>query len=78
MKKANVKIGELYFAKAGATGTMNESVNTNTKTDAQLIDEIAKMWVRGGGDADGFTWLHQRIKERIREIESEENLHVDR
>lgn len=42
-------------------------------TDEQLIAAVARMWVDGGGDADGLDWCHQRLKEAVAaEIQSRE------
>lgn len=34
-------------------------------TDEKLIEEIAKIWVDNGGDAEGIDWCIVRIKEAI-------------
>lgn len=40
-------------------------------TDEQLIAEVARVWVDGGGDADGLDWCHQKLKEAVNfEIEN--------
>ena len=40
-------------------------------TDDQLIAEVARVWVDGGGDADGLDWCHQKLKEAVNtEIEN--------
>ena len=30
-------------------------------TDEELIAECARVWVDGGGDADGVAWCYQRL-----------------
>lgn len=49
-------------------------------TDADLIEECARVWVDGGGDADGIAWCYQRLHkavsdecERMAKAESESN-----
>ena len=40
-------------------------------TDKQLLVEVARVWVDGGGDAEGLDWCHQKLKEAINvEIEN--------
>lgn len=40
-------------------------------TDNQLIAEVARVWVDGGGDAEGLDWCHQKLKEAVNaEIEN--------
>jgi len=39
--------------------------------DEKLVDEIARLWVSAGGDAEGFEWLQHKIKQRIEELERE-------
>lgn len=34
-------------------------------TDAELTKAVADLWVKNGGDADGFDWLRRRIREEI-------------
>ena len=41
------------------------------ETDRRLINEVAQIWVDGGGDAEAIVWLWQSIKERVQEIEDE-------
>lgn len=41
--------------------------------DERLIDSIAKLWIIGGGDCDGFDYCVQDIKKRIQEIEKDTN-----
>ena len=40
--------------------------------DERLVDEIARLWVALGGDAEGFEWLKEKIKQRIKELEEGE------
>ena len=40
-----------------------------TVEDDELIEMVAKLWVSAGGDAEGFEWLKEEIKRRIRDIE---------
>lgn len=46
-------------------------MRTLCETDRRLINEVAQIWVDGGGDAEGIVWLWQAIKERVQEIEDE-------
>jgi len=39
--------------------------------DERLVDEIARLWVALGGDSEGFEWLKEKIKQRIKELERE-------
>lgn len=40
-------------------------------TDEKLIAEVARVWVDGGGDAEGLDWCHQQLKEAVNaEIEN--------
>ena len=41
------------------------------ETDKRLVNEMAQVWLDGGGDAEGIVWLWQAIKERVQEIEDE-------
>lgn len=34
-------------------------------SDEQLIDEIATLWVKNGGDAEGIVWCWKRIQEAV-------------
>lgn len=36
--------------------------------DRKLVEEIALVWVNGGGDADGIDYLLSDIKEAIMEL----------
>ena len=40
--------------------------------DERLVDEIARLWVALGGDAEGFEWLKEKIRQRIKELEEVE------
>ena len=40
--------------------------------DEELVDIIARFWVALGGDAEGFEWLKEKIKQRIKELEEVE------
>lgn len=37
--------------------------------DRELIEMIADMWVKCGGDADGFLYTQKKIHEKIKELE---------
>ena len=37
--------------------------------DEELVEEMAKLWVSLGGDAEGFEWLQHKIKQKIKELE---------
>ena len=40
-------------------------------SDERLIAEVARVWVDGGGDAEGINWCYRRIKEAVEaEIEN--------
>lgn len=40
-------------------------------TDSELINEVARIWVDAGGDAEGIDWNVQNIKDAINiEIEN--------
>lgn len=41
---------------------------TLCRTDERLIDEVAQVWVNGGGDAEGIAWLWDAIKARVQEV----------
>ena len=49
----------------------NKFVEGERMDDERLVDEIARLWVSAGGDAEGFEWLKERIKRRIKELEGE-------
>ena len=34
-------------------------------SDEKLIAEVARVWVDGGGDADGLDWCHQQLKAAV-------------
>jgi len=38
-------------------------------SDEKLIEEVAQLWVKSGGDAEGLDWVYNRLKKRIRELE---------
>lgn len=40
-------------------------------TDRRLVDDVAKAWVDGGGDAEGIAWLWECIRDRVQEITDE-------
>jgi hypothetical protein len=46
-------------------------MKTLCRTDEKLIDEVAQVWVNGGGDAEGIVWLWDAIRNRVKEIEEE-------
>lgn len=46
-------------------------MKTSSEADRRLVNEVAEIWVNGGGDADGVVWLWQALKERVQEIEDE-------
>lgn len=33
--------------------------------DEQLIDEVARIWVAGGGDVEGLEWCWRQIREAV-------------
>ena len=37
--------------------------------DNDRIDIIAFIWIKLGGDAEGFSWTYRKIQERIKELE---------
>lgn len=37
-----------------------------------LIKEVAKLWVRLGGDAEGVTWAWMSLRDEVRRIEHEQ------
>jgi len=42
-------------------------------SDEELIELIAMIWLKNGGDKLGFEWTSSKIAERIGQIEEEEN-----
>lgn len=45
-------------------------------SDQDLIDKVARLWIENGGDAEGIVWCWSKIKDRIEELEIEdEQLH---
>ena len=34
-------------------------------SDEKLIADVARVWVDGGGDAEGLDWCHQKLKEAV-------------
>jgi len=42
-------------------------------SDEELIELIATIWLKNGGDKIGFELLSSKIAKRIREVEEEEN-----
>lgn len=38
--------------------------------DNMIVESTAAHWIENGGDEDGFVWLYQAIKDRIREMTS--------
>ena len=34
-------------------------------TDEELIAKVARVWVDGGGDAEGIDWCYAQLKETI-------------
>jgi hypothetical protein len=50
-----------------------EATNANYRramSDADVVDEMAAMWVSSGGDAGGFDEHAGAIRQRIKEMES--------
>lgn len=40
-------------------------------SDEELIAEVARVWVEGGGDAEGLEWCHKKLKDAVNaEIEN--------
>ena len=37
--------------------------------DEEMIDGVAYLWIRNGGDYIGFQWCYQKIIDRIKELE---------
>ena len=37
--------------------------------DKEMINEVAHLWIRNGGDYIGFQWCYQKIADRIKELE---------
>jgi len=37
-------------------------------SDDKLIEMVARLWVVSGGDADGFCYCWQKIKDKIVEL----------
>ena len=42
--------------------------------DRKLVEEVALVWVNGGGDADGIDFLLSEIKESINELRKAQEL----
>ena len=40
--------------------------------DKELIDRVARVWVSGGGDAEGMAYCWLDIAERVAEIKKQE------
>ena len=38
-------------------------------TDDKFLEEIAKLWIELGGDAEGVTWCWEQLREKIEELE---------
>ena len=43
-------------------------------TDNELISHVAKVWVAGGGDADGLSWCFDKLKEAVNLEDREKKL----
>jgi len=41
-------------------------------SDEELIAEVARVWVAGGGDAEGIVWCWRRIQEAVQRLQDEE------
>ena len=39
--------------------------------DNELIELIADIWVKNGGDAEGLDYVYEKLKARIKEKEEE-------
>lgn len=39
--------------------------------DQRLINEVARVWIEGGGDSPGIAWCWGQIKEAVAELERE-------
>jgi len=37
----------------------------------KLIEEVAKLWIELGGDAEGVTWSWMLLRDEIRRLEKE-------
>lgn len=46
-------------------------MKVQNETNRRLVNEVATVWVDGGGDAEGIEWLWQAIRDRVAEIEKE-------
>ena len=42
-----------------------------TVTDRNLIEQVAQVWIAGGGDSEGIGFLWQDIRDRIKELEDD-------
>jgi len=41
--------------------------------DRELIELVATIWVKNGGDREGFEWLQTKIAQKISEFQMENN-----
>ena len=41
------------------------------RTDRELIERIAELWIDAGGDAEGVAWLWTDIRDRVQEMTDE-------
>lgn len=44
------------------------------QADERLINEVAIVWIDGGGDSEGIEWLWRTLRDRVKELEEERNL----
>lgn len=40
-------------------------------SDQELIEAMARLWVENGGDAEGITWVWQRIRTAVEQLKQE-------
>lgn len=36
--------------------------------DDPLVEEMARVWIAGGGDAEGIAWCWKKIQEKVAEL----------
>lgn len=49
-------------------GGNEETMKAISRTDRELVNQIANIWIDSGGDAEGVAWLWPDIRDRVQEM----------
>lgn len=40
-------------------------------SDKEVIEQVARLWLALGGDAEGLEWTWRQLRDKIKELENE-------